>query len=223
MLKAFFSLSILPTLLVTSAGAKGWETWDDCRLATYEYYDGDSFHVVKGGKDKIFRLYAVDTAETSDEHPDRISEQQGFFRATKEEILRAGKKATELTRRLLQKPFTVETQWIDAKGSSRAQRFFAKITLSDGSDLGVRLVEAGLARVYGMREGLTSSYLGKLDQAQANARRSRLGLWGGNEKIPMPEEAAEEEETSAPLDDSDVVGSQFLFDRLQQESAAGTE
>ena len=104
MLKAVFSLSILLLLVAAPAEAKGWETWDDCRLATYEYYDGDSFHVVKGGKDKIFRLYAVDTAETSDEHADRVKEQQGFFRATKEEILGAGKTATELTHRLLQNP-----------------------------------------------------------------------------------------------------------------------
>jgi endonuclease YncB( thermonuclease family) len=219
-------LTILTLSLLLSAEfvpAAEWEKWEDCRMATYEYYDGDSFHVVKGGKDKIFRLYAVDTAETSDEHPDRIKEQQAFFRATKEEILSAGDKATEFTRRLLQKPFTVETQWIDAKGASRAQRFFAKITLSDGSDLGFRLVEAGLARVYGMREGLTGSYLGKLDQAQASARRSRLGLWGGNEKVSMPEEAETEEDEVKPLDDSDVVGTQSLFDRLQQESAVGAE
>jgi endonuclease YncB( thermonuclease family) len=51
----------------------------------------------------------------------------------------------------------VETCWIDAKGSSRRQQFFGKITLADGSDLGLPLVEAGLARSYGMRQGLKNS------------------------------------------------------------------
>ena len=42
--------------------AAGWEKWEGCRLATSEHHDGDSFHVVKQGKDRIFRIYAVDTA-----------------------------------------------------------------------------------------------------------------------------------------------------------------
>jgi len=202
----------------TSARAAEWETWRDCRLATFEYYDGDSFHVTKGGKDKIFRLYAVDTAETSNEYPERVKEQQDFFRATEEEILAGGKKATEFTRRLLQRPFTVETQWVDAKGASRAQRFFAKITLSDGSDLGVRLVEAGLARSYGMQEGLPGSYIAKLDQAQARARRSRLGVWGGGENMAMPEDSDPEVDDTRPLEDSEMLGTQSLLNRLQNEA-----
>lgn len=213
-------LLILLSFLSLQARAAEWETWEDCRLATFEYYDGDSFHVIKSGKDKIFRLYAVDTAETSDEFPERVKDQQKVFRATKEEILDAGKKATEFTRRLLQKPFTVETQWIDAKGASRDKRFFGKITLADGSDLGVLLVEAGLARSYGMREGMPASYLAKLDRAEAQAKRSRLGLWGGNESVVMPDSSEDQDEDAKPLEDSEVLGTQSLFDRLQKESAA---
>ena len=200
--------------------AAEWEKWEGCRLLTTEYYDGDSFHVTKAGKDRIFRLYAVDTAETSDEFPERVKEQQKYFRATEEEVLSEGKKAEEFTRRLLQQPFTVETQWIDAKGNSRQQRYFGKITLSDGTDLAVRLVEAGLARSYGMQEGLPASYLGKLDRAEADAKRARLGLWGGK-SAAMPEDAGEPE--PAPAAEEDMTGAQSVFDQLQRESATGLE
>lgn len=203
----------------TAYGA-GWETWKDCRLVTSQYFDGDSFHVVKSGRDRIFRLYAVDTAETSDEFPDRVKEQQKYFGATKEEVIAGGKKAEELTRRLLKEPFTVETQWIDAKGNSYKERFFGKITLSDGSDLAMRLVEAGLARSYGIREGLPLSYLGKLDQAQAAARRSRLGLWGGK-IVPMPKDPDEDEPAPTPTPDEDVIDTTSMFNQLRRESSAG--
>lgn len=208
--------------LVVRAHADEWEKWEGCRLATYEYYDGDSFHVVKGAQDKIFRLYAVDTAETSDEIPERVKDQQKAFKATKDEILAAGKKATEFTRRLLQKPFTVETLWIDAKGASREPRYYAIITLADGSDLGLRLVEAGLARSYGMQDGLPDSYLAKLDRAEAAAKRSRLGLWGSAENVAMPEDIGAGEDDK-PLEDSEVLGTQSVFDQLQRESSVETE
>ena len=215
------TILILPLLaLAQSMPAADWEKWEGCRLATTEYYDGDSFHVIKSGKDRIFRLYAVDTAETNDEFPERVKEQQKYFRATKEEVLAEGKKAEEFTRRLLQQPFNVETRWIDAKGSSRQQRYFAMITLSDGTDLAVRLLEAGLARSYGMQEGLPSFYVGKLDHAEARAKRSRLGLWGGK-SAPMPEDTEEPE--TAPAAEEDMTGAQSVFDQLQRESATGLE
>jgi len=206
--------------LAQPAQAAEWEKWEGCRLATAEYYDGDSFHVIKSGKDRIFRLYAVDTAETNDDFPERVKEQQKYFGATKEEVLAEGKKAEEFTRRLLQQPFTVETQWIDAKGNSRQERYFALITLSDGTDLAVRLLEAGLARSYGMQEGLPSSYVGKLDRAEAQAKRSRLGLWGGKSAL-MPDDTEEPE--SAPAAEEDMTGAQSVFDQLQRESATGLE
>ena len=213
-----FILSLLA--LAQSLPAAEWEKWEGCRLATAKYYDGDSFHVAKAGKDRIFRLYAVDTAETNDDFPERVQEQQKYFCATKADVLAEGKKAEEFTRRLLQQPFTVETQWIDAKGNSRQQRYFGKITLSDGTDLAVRLVEAGLARSYGMREGLPGSYLAKLDRAEAEAKRSRLGLWGGK-SAAMPEDREEPE--PAPAAEEDMTGAQSVFDQLQRESATGLE
>ncbi|MFZ9933471.1 MAG: hypothetical protein ACO3G9_09775, partial [Chthoniobacterales bacterium] len=75
-------------------------------------------------------------------------------------------------------------------------------------------------RSYGMRKGLPSSYVGKLDRAEAQAKRSRLGLWGGK-SAPMPED--NEEPESAPVAEEDMTGAQSVFDQLQRESATGLE
>lgn len=217
-----YKVVLLLVLALSAVRAADWETWEDCRLVTSEYFDGDSFHVAKGGKDRIFRLYAVDTAEMSDEHPDRVEEQQKYFHASREEIFSAAKQAETFTARLLQQPFTVETCWIDAKGASHQQRFFGKITLSDGSDLGLRLVEVGLARSYGMREGLPSSYLAKLDRAEAAAKGARLGVWGGK-KAQLPEDETSQEPEPTPVPDDDAINAQSMFDSLQRESATGLQ
>ena len=224
-MKMFRRFLVLLATVAFAHSTFAWDTLSGCRLASNEYYDGDSFHVLADGKDKIFRLYAVDTAETNDEFPERVREQEDFFGVKKEAVLAAGQQAEELTRRLLQKPFTVETKWIDARGNSRQQRFFAKITLGDGSDLGLRLVQAGLARSYGMRDDLPQSYLAQLDRAQGSARRSRLGVWGGGKnQAPLPPPIGEEKE-SEPVEQVDdaMSGSQSIFDRLQQEGAAGVQ
>lgn len=213
-------------LLLTAASslAAGWETLAPCRLVTAVYHDGDSFHVSSGGRDKVFRLYAVDTPETSDDFPERVKEQCKHFGVKKSDLLAAAAQAERLTFRLLAKPFTVETRWTDAKGNSRQRRYFAKITLSDGSDLGVRLIEAGLARSYGLREGLAPSYLAQLDRAEQTAKRLRAGIWSGK-AVPVEKEPAPAMESSLgnlPADTLDQE-SQGIFDRLQQEGRTGVE
>ena len=102
-------------------------------------------------------------------------------------LLAGGLEAKEHAARLLGEPFTVETSWVDARGNSREPRYFAKITLSDGSDLGVRLAEAGLARDYGMREGLDPSYLSRIKQAAQSAKSERRGLWRESSAEPQKE------------------------------------
>ena len=210
------------TCLVSLARASDWETWDGCRLVTTQFFDGDSFHVAKSGKDKIFRLYAVDTAETSEQIPERVEEQAKYFSATKDEVLAGGEQAEEFTRRVLQKPFMVETQWVDAKGASHQQRFYGKITSADGSDLGLRLVEAGLARSHGMTQGLPPEYLRKLDRAESVAKAARRGIWGGK-KAELPTDEGAEDVGPTPEPDTDIIDTQSVFDSLQQESAAGPE
>lgn len=198
----------------------GWESLEGCRLVSGAYHDGDSFHVLAGGKDTVFRLYAVDAAETGVEFPERVQEQGDYFRAGQEEVLAAGARARDLASRLLRQPFTVQTRWIDAKGSGRQARFFAKVTLADGSDLGLQLVGAGLARSYGLREGLPAAYLAELDRAEFSAKRARLGLWGGKEKVSPPENPAGRGSGEDRAAEEDLLGTGSVF-RLLQEEAAG--
>ncbi len=214
-------LSAAPTL------AAGWEKWEGCRLETTEYFDGDSFHVRKDGKDRIFRLYAVDTAETDNDFVQRVRQQQKYFGARKNDLLAAGEEAEELTGRLLQEPFTVETRWVDAKGNSSQPRYFAKITLADGTDLGLRLVRAGLARSYGMREGLPESYLRTLDRAQEEAKEAKVGLWVGKTKAAAPVVSQEKKKSprdqSGPARSGGGLDTQSVFDSLQREAETGVE
>lgn len=208
-------------------GAAEWETIADCRLLTDEYHDGDSFHVSGGGRRVIFRLYAVDTPETDKKFPERIREQCRHFKVTQKLLFEGAQRAKELTAELLAQPFTVETKWVDARGDSGERRYFAKITLSDGSDLATRLVEAGLARSFGMREGMTAAYLKRLDRAQATARAQKLGLWGAARAGWLPRAPAEssaqagEREKPENVPESPGPDTQSIFDRLQQESEGG--
>lgn len=199
--------------------ASGWVSLEGCRLLSGAYHDGDSFHVLADGKDRVFRLYAVDAAETGVEFPERVQEQGDYFRAGEEEVLAAGAQARELARRLLRQPFTVQTRWNDAKGSGRQARFFAQVTLADGSDLGLQLVGAGLARSYGMREGLPGAYLAALDRAELSAKRARLGLWGGKEKVSPPETVIGRGSGEDGAAEDDLLGTGPVFRLLQEESS----
>lgn len=113
----------LPALLLAFAAcplqAKDWEILADCKLKNAMGNDGDSFHVLHGGKEHIFRLYFVDTPETSSDFPDRVKEQAGYFRITPDQALRLGREAESFTRKFLKEgTFTVYTCWEDAKGDS---------------------------------------------------------------------------------------------------------
>lgn len=220
----FCKVVLFLALLISVSSAAGWEKWEGCRLEAEEYFDGDSFHVKKDGKDRIFRLYAVDTAETDDEFSNRVRAQRKYFGTTKANLLAAGKQAEELTAMLLQNPFTVETKWVDARGNSSQPRYFARITLADGSDLGLRLVQAGLARSYGMREDLPSSYLNALDRAQEAAKEAQLGLWAKKPSSPGGNETkAAEKNDPKPSPDGAVLDTQSVFDQLQKESVGGVD
>ena len=77
-----------------------------------------------------------------------------------------------------------------------------------------------------MRQDLPADYLADLDHAQAAAKRKLLGLWGDGKRgavLPPAEEekVAESPELSEPLDGA--LGTQSIFDRLQQENAAGVQ
>lgn len=147
------ALALAAALLPTTV-AREWETLEGCRLVPTGYADGDSFHALHNGKNFIFRLYFVDTPETDRQVPKRIAEQAEAFGVSESEVMKAGEEAATFTERALRPlPFTVLTQWEDARGASRQQRFYAHVLYQrDGQEANLArdLVEAGFARAYGM-------------------------------------------------------------------------
>jgi DNA uptake protein ComE-like DNA-binding protein len=162
-----------------------WDTLENCRYLVKRYNDGDSFHVSVNGTEYIFRLYFVDSPETSAEFRDRVEEQAKYFGITSEQALRVGEAAKLFTREKLSRPFIVRTSREDAGGRSRKERFYAFVQTYDG-DLGEELVENGLARIHGVSAkplalASAGAELKKLEQLQEKAKEEKVGGWGVNE------------------------------------------
>jgi DNA uptake protein ComE-like DNA-binding protein len=190
--------SLFPVLLIllllshSACGAKlrAWETWDDCRLETDKYFDGDSFHVRHGNDDTIVRLYFVDAPEINDDYVKSVAKQAAYFHVNKAQVLAAGLKAKEFTKNFLSSPFRVITCRKSAPGASRGGRSYA-IVESNGHRLDAALVEAGLARAYGEIADYPDADAGqktvrelRLDEQEA--AKARIGLWaysGGRMKL----------------------------------------
>src|SRR5258705_1866857 len=163
---------------------KDWIVLKDCRLIPNPANDGDSFHVVAGGKEYLFRLYLVDAPETDEMTPRRLVEQAKYFNITVPQAIEVGRAAKDFTQEKLSQPFTVFTHMSDAMGQSRLERFYAFVETKEG-DLGEQLVRNGLARSYGFKTappGLTSSRIEveKLHQFEDEAKRDKIGAWGIN-------------------------------------------
>jgi competence ComEA-like helix-hairpin-helix protein len=156
-----------------------WEKLVGCRLVPSPADDGDSFYLRSGNREFLFRLYSVDTAETSMNYPERVAAQARHFGITPEQTVRAGIEAEKFTARLLSgAAITVDTCWQDAKGASAVPRYYAVVTVN-GKDLAEQLAAAGLARVYGFTpEGLAGFSLERLKGLEREARARHLGAYG---------------------------------------------
>lgn len=181
------------TMLGVSAEAAKWQKLSNCRLAPGKYIDGDSFHVLHGDKEYVFRLYFVDAPETDKELSDRIAEQAAYWGISEMRITRLGRKATRFAEQTLNKPFTVYTQWEDAQGSSQLPRYYAIVKIG-ADDLAELLVENGLARVYGASTPLPDGtsievFFQRLRQLEARAKRRKAGAWAGKDAMFELEEA----------------------------------
>ncbi len=177
---------------VAEAAGK-WRTFPDCRMISGEYYDGDSFHVKRGRKHDIYRLYFVDTAETDEELETRIDDQADYWKLAPDQMHKLGEEAKRFTADFLKDGFTVETRFEDARGNSKLKRSYAFVRTGeeDEDDLAVALVEAGLARIYGnmvdLPDGTSEQkYLARLRAAERHARQQKLGAWGVERKDVQP-------------------------------------
>ena len=196
-----WGLFLIGTHQIGDAQPQREETWKvlkECQLAPNVSNDGDSFHVVtKEGQEHVFRLYMLDTAETSYEFPERVAAQAKDFDTTEAKTVTGGLVASVVTKKLLGAGnFTVKTQGEDARGRSAGGRTYAVVELSNGEDLGSILLKLGLARSYGKVAPEATGKQRRLDipepedyeKLQARAKSSKVGIWGKGD-IDLPGEA----------------------------------
>jgi endonuclease YncB( thermonuclease family) len=174
-------------LLVTFVGSgsagdrKEWVKLTDCHYVDAPDNDGDSFRVRGGDKEFTARLYYVDAPETNLRQGDRTRDQSVHFGITLDETMKAGEKAKQRTKELLQKPFLIWTRWATAGGRGRESRYYVIVEV-DGKSLGEILVSEGLARTKGMAPNLPSgehakAYMERLDDLESVAHEKHLGAW----------------------------------------------
>lgn len=181
---------------VTTTGptkVRGYDKFTDARLVDLEGNDGDSFMVRAGGRDIELRLYFVDSPEKylSDRYEDqrrRVAEQaREMGGITTEEAVVIGQQAKEFAKQQLSgNPFTVYTNWEEVYESDRVYGF---VELADGSDLGMRLVEQGLARIHTKGPGSKEKpvptpdgasffqHRDKLEAIERQAQQAKRGAW----------------------------------------------
>jgi DNA uptake protein ComE-like DNA-binding protein len=163
------------------------QKFEKCSLVEAGWADGDSFPVkLPNGKEIVLRLYYVDcneVAAATETDQRRVRDQSSYFGIDDHQItLEFGRRVADQVKKLLAKPFTVQTAFATAPGRSAKPRTYGFITLSDGRDLGEVLVGEGLARSYGVRRntpsGLTAEAAqAKMDDLELGAAIARRGIW----------------------------------------------
>ncbi len=182
---ALFGLFLMSSSL---AHAAAWLEYERCELEDDRYFDGDSFQVkALTGYTYVFRLYGVDCPETDARYPARLEAQAAEFGVEVEELQRWGNEARSFVKKFLRKPFTVLTQKSKAGGQSKKNRYYAIIIGHDGRRLDEALIEAGLARAFGMGaewpERMTPErYIRKLHAIESKAKREDVGIWKDSTK-----------------------------------------
>src|SRR6266516_5452320 len=160
---------------------KEWVKLTDCHYVDAPFNDGASFRVRGGDKEFTARLYYVDAPETNLQQGDRTHEQSLHFGITLDETMKAGEKAKQRTKELLEKPFVIWTRWATAGGRGRESRYYVIVEV-DGKSLGEILVSEGLARTKGVAPNLPNeekgkAYMRRLDDLESAAHEKQLGAW----------------------------------------------
>jgi endonuclease YncB( thermonuclease family) len=181
-----WSIFVVAVLLASAAkiyasAKKEWVTLSDCQYLDAADNDGDSFRVRAGDKEFTARLYYVDAPETNLKQAERTREQSIHFGITLDDTLKAGTKAKERVRELLQKSFLIRTRWATAGGRGRESRYYVIVEI-DEKNLGEILINEGLARTKGVAPNLPTgehagAYMQRLESLEADARQKKIGAW----------------------------------------------
>lgn len=185
-MQAIWMLLILACCEAVAADRKELVKLTGCQYVAQDYNDGDSFGVKCGADEFILRLYFVDAPETNLRYAERTREQSEYFGVTLDETMKAGVKAKETVRDILQQPFVVWTRWASAQGRSKKPRYYGFIEI-DGKWLAEILVSKGLARTKGVKSKLPTGekskvYVERLNTLEREAQQRGIGIWAGSKK-----------------------------------------
>lgn len=207
MIRSFICLWLL--LVVTASGQL--RKLQPCALVETEWADGDSFSVrLPDGKTQTIRLYGVDCIEMhvqgDDSNARRLRDQRRYFGIA--DILTAksaGQAAREETLRLLKQPFTVHTNFADARGDGRFSRVYAFVETADGRNLSELLVSAGLARAFGVVRQLPDGtpgeeWMAQLRDLELTAARAGRGAWKHTDWAKLPQDRKEARDELAEIE-----------------------
>ena len=206
LLKKHIISLLLAVLLITACGAAmsladGFEVFREAALIDTTANDGDSFHVMAGGRHLLVRLYFVDCPETSAlaaSDARRLSEQMRYFGLPSVvDAVTFGKAAKAFTARVLSEPFTLYTTFASAPGRSSIPRIYGFIETSGGDDLASLLVREGLARPYGVRretpQGVAHDEMTQqLKDLEVSAMLKRSGIWARSDPERIAQLRAEQ-------------------------------
>jgi competence protein ComEA len=160
--------------------AKSFERFDGCVLVPHRWNDGDTFRVkLPNGREESFRLYFVDTPETTTRLLDRNDDAVKYFGLEKDAISALAQEASKLTSAALAKPFTLYTRWRPVFASNR---YYALVRTAEGQDLGELLVGKGLAQIRGLRIRTPAGrepadQVAHLQELEKRAQQHGLGGW----------------------------------------------
>ena len=121
---------------------------------------------------------------------------------------------------MLKSPFTVHTVYADARGDGKYKRIYGFVTLADGRDLSSVLVEAGLARAFGVYrespDGKTKKESeGAMQDVELQAAKRGAGIWAKTNWEKLPEERRQRRQEDAELkmaSGKETLPKDFLLD-----------
>ena len=172
-----------------------WITLTDQQMIKGPHNDGDSLMVQIDEEPVVFRLYYVDTVETSNQAAERRAAQVEAMGIESEKEARGmalAYAAKQATAAWLREPFDIITRWerVDPNSDNPSYRAFVK---TSQGDLGELLVAEGLAKVKGgparvaHPDGRTiETQLHAYRQLEIQARDHRKGYWANSSSIERP-------------------------------------
>lgn len=204
-------------LLSSFVEAQSLHKLPNCRFIPTEWADGDSFLVAdESGKEMTIRLYAVDCLEariTDDSDATRLRGQRRYFGMSKyggspqssiEAAKNYGNQAAAFVAHQLNEPFTLHTAFADARGDGKHKRFYGFVTCRDGEDLGEKLVQAGLARAFGVYRETPDGrsrdeYREWMKDIELLAAKKGVGIWSVTDWDSLLQERKQDRDEIAEL------------------------